>query len=812
MAIGRSDELTARIAATGARQAAAEVRDVADALEAVEKKGDVKARVGVDDKASGEVRRISDRLQALSREDVQVVLRARADQAEREIDKITKSLRNARQMSDEEIQVRITARDTASAELDEVRRELADLDGEEATVRVNAPGIDDLVGKLGNLPGALGQAGSALGSLAGAGGGIGLAAGAAGLLAGGLFAASQNASALAIQADEVASLTGSTVEQASGLASVWQQSGADVNDLKDVLLQMNGVLLDDEQAARDLGINLNDGKNITERFLEVVDKIQGSTLGAAEKARLMSRVFGEEGVRQVDRLVRQVGGDLSGAIDDLPDSLIQTEEDVEQARELQAAVNSIKTEFAGLAAEIGEDLVPLLAKAAGIAGSIIVDEDDVQAPDASNWEKFWYVAGGGSTRDLIGDLFSNLTGDGEQLVGTLDEAAFAAAGFGDAAGVAGAEAEAAAAQLAAAEAASEKLGERLVDTAKYLVDLGAGVSSYQQAVGSADWGAAGLQGATTAMFGYTSQFQGLRDITAGYEAAIAGMVTAVGEQAFTLDLATEAGRRNHDALGAVAEAVNVELVGAYDAANGSFDVFKEKATVIAEETLARLQAELGLSSDEVDLVRQSLGLTDGDWEARFIMSGTEEARMKIGLLQGAIDGLPEDVETRVNQLIIQGDYVGALNEIQRWYNGNPAAVALDPYPGWGSAGSAWSSLQRWYNNNPVVVGTVVRNAPLWPMASGGTAPPFRTAVAGENFRPEFVNGALVSSPTPVPPGGRVRSEWSTESLLERIARGLEDRGGGGSGQVINHIYMPAGTDPTLVMRAQKRYAERNGSG
>ena len=41
-----------------------------------------------------------------------------------------------------------------------------------------------------------------------------------------------------------------------------------------VLLQMNGVLQQNPQLAKQLGINLNDGKDIAGRFVEVVDRVE----------------------------------------------------------------------------------------------------------------------------------------------------------------------------------------------------------------------------------------------------------------------------------------------------------------------------------------------------------------------------------------------------------------------------------------------------------------------------------------------------------------------------------------------------------
>lgn len=78
------------------------------------------------------------------------------------------------------------------------------------------------------------------------------------------------------------------------------------------------------------------------------------------------------------------------------------------------------------------------------------------------------------------------------------------------------------------------------------------------------------------------------------------------------------------------------------------------------------------------------------------------------------------------------------------------------------------------------------------------------AIAGENYRPELVDGRLVTGPTYVPPGSRVTSETDTAAMLRRTS------------QTVTHnsyvtVNMPAGIDPSGVARALQKYARRNGT-
>jgi uncharacterized FlaG/YvyC family protein len=253
---------------------------------------------------------------------------------------------------DAELRAHITAKDDASKVIDKVADKADKLDGETATVKVEAPGLDDLTGKLADMPGTLGEVGGLLQGL-GSAGGIGAAAAAMGALA-------NHAADMAISAKTTATLTGDTVEDASRLQAVWGQSGADVNDLNDVMLQMNGVLAQQPDLAKQLGVNLNDGKTIGQRFVEVVDALQHSTLSAADKAQLMSSAFGEEGVRQVAKLTTVIDGPLSDAVAGVSDMQVISNDDVDRAQEMKKATAEFSAEMSAAGAEIGRTVMPAI--------------------------------------------------------------------------------------------------------------------------------------------------------------------------------------------------------------------------------------------------------------------------------------------------------------------------------------------------------------------------------------------------------------------------------------------------------------------
>jgi len=251
-------------------------------------------------------------------------------------------------MAREEFRVDLTADNEITDEAREAAAALDKIpDRVSSTIDVQAPGLDDLTDKVSALPGPLGDAADMMGQLGGAGAAGGVAA-----LATGLFAAANASKDLALNAQTTADLTGSTVEEASKLQQLWGSTGADVNDLNDVLLQMNGALTQSPELAKSLGVNLNDGKNITQRFVEMTDKLAAGQLTAQQA----SQLFGEEGVRQVGKL-RTVFGGLSDDLEGMPAPV--DAEDVAKALEMEQAMIRLKTAAQAAVGVIGKDLVSL---------------------------------------------------------------------------------------------------------------------------------------------------------------------------------------------------------------------------------------------------------------------------------------------------------------------------------------------------------------------------------------------------------------------------------------------------------------------
>ncbi len=338
----RGQELNTRITATD--EASTIVDQVSKKLAGLED-DEHEVPVTAKDDATKTIVDVEARLDRLTKEDRKVVLEASARQLEREVDRAVRKLAQVATLTDQEFELVVQAKDQASAKLAKVEAQIDELDRKppaEVEVNANTKGfLDDIGGLNAQLDGVIGK----VADLAGRGGG---AAATGGILAvgAGLLTAVDHASELAIEVDNLRTLTGDTAEEASRLSGVWKQAGFDGKDLQDVVLQMNGVLQTSPELVERLGINLNDGKSIGERFVQVVGLLGSEFQNSAERSQAASQLFGEEGVRQVNA-VTNAFGDLNEAVEDY-NGKIWTEEQIDRARAHEARVRSAKAEWEAL--------------------------------------------------------------------------------------------------------------------------------------------------------------------------------------------------------------------------------------------------------------------------------------------------------------------------------------------------------------------------------------------------------------------------------------------------------------------------------
>lgn len=212
------------------------------------------------------------------------------------------------------LSIDLRADDNASRVIKDVKDEARDLDKIDPEIDVT---VDDNATKsLTDIK-----------SLAG-----GLAAGAG---VGGLVALASSAADAALSAQTLAELTGTSLENASRLQTVFKNTAdVDANDLLDIILQMNDKLISNPELVEQIGVKFDAAKPSADTFVEVIEALNASQLSQNEKVVLMGELFGDEGVRQVGKVITIVG-DLSDAIDDVPQAQLIDADDVARAREFK---------------------------------------------------------------------------------------------------------------------------------------------------------------------------------------------------------------------------------------------------------------------------------------------------------------------------------------------------------------------------------------------------------------------------------------------------------------------------------------------
>ena len=285
---------------------------------------------------------------------------------------------------------------------------------------------------------------------------------------------------------------------------------------------------------------------------------------------------------------------------------------------------------------------------------------------------------------------------------------------------------------------------------------------YAATLATVDFGAANLEGGIAGMTAFSDQFFGLARIASDTEAAYDDLAASVKENGKTFDLTTEAGRANQTALEGVAATLDTQFAAAYDDADGDMGTFKRNAEVISLTTLARLAEELGLNAEETQELGTQLGLMPEDIETRYTLAGIEEAKLKLDLLSGSIDDLPKDVQAKVTQQIIAGDYVGALATVNNYYANNPARLPVQPY---------LTGINPKYNPSLGVIGGGPR---MVTPAAGPTATTTATAaVAGPApmaATPIYVNVPRLPVPTITVNTGVLGNRFDVDRTLAKALR------------------------------------------
>ena len=678
--------------------------------------------------------------------------------------------------------------------------------------------ISDAEGATGKLKAAAGGMGSAIESAAGAFlSPAGLAAGAAAVGGAAIKAVSQFEN-LGLAIGKLRDGTGLSAEAASRWVEVADDAGISTESFTKSVGFLEKAIGTNKEAFTQWGVeiakNADGTTDMNQTLLNAIGVLNGIEDPVKRNAAGLA-LFGRNWKDMSELIVRGADG-VKKSLDAVQSTKVFSDKDINTSRDVRDGFDAIHDAVDGLFLSMGKALAPAVATVATKLGELITKAEpafqamgqgladtadaagpvidaigaiadgigklqgiklDFGLPDVKGFQPFAggitqvgealdlldKALGGGKPSPMWDDVFGhNPDADNAKNAATnTDKHAAAVAAL-----AASTDEAAAAADKAAADTAS--WNKALDSMNKFLDNLAKGFQGYLDATAGQDWGASSLNGAVTAMSAFTTQHNALIDINADSQKAVDDFTESIKKNGKSFDVTTQKGRDNQSALEDVAKTLDTKLAAAYTDAHGNMDVFKTKSQAISDDAINALMPALKGSGITAEDLAKKLGLLPEDIETRYKMSGDEEAKVKIGLLQTAIDNLPKDVQATVTQQIIAGDYQGALATVQNYYDRNPADVQTNVAPPQNAEMAHIADLvSAYYAAHPV-------NVKLTPLvgkfAGGGKVGP-EGGIGGEAGA-EFIETPdgkryLITGPTALAAGTKVTSTRQTRSILAR---------------------------------------------
>lgn len=272
-----------------------------------------------------------------------------------------------------------------------------------------------------------------------------------------------------------------------------------------------------------------------------------------------------------------------------------------------------------------------------------------------------------------------------------------------------------------------------------------------------------------AVFGYATAIEDTDE-------ALAGLTESIDENGVSVLL-------NIEATESLAQAIGNEMSVALQDADGDFDAVRTTAEKYRTELRDQL-IQAGATEEEIQQYISTLGLTPEQVETTIKLAGEELALMKLGILQGMLDGLPEDVQTDVMIDVLAGDWQGAVDTIQAGIDSKgltaTVQVKAGPIPKVNYGSNGW--ITGFSSGKSHEGGMVVK---------GGV----------DSF------AGLKDDEVP-----RILQEG--EAILTKGQQGaVSDAIAGAPGRAVTYnVYQnfPAGTRPSDVIAAQRKWEKRNG--
>lgn len=176
---------------------------------------------------------------------------------------------------------------------------------------------------------------------------------------------------LALASGKLADATGLTVEQASRLKEVAGDIGIESGTIESSIGKMNKVLGTSPDLFKELGVEIGytagGARDANQTFLNVVDRLN-SIEDPAERARVASQLLGK-GWQGMSELIAQGSDKLSKSLDSVSEQKVISEAELRKARNYRESMDKLSDATTDLAQSLGENLIPMLAKAAELAAT-----------------------------------------------------------------------------------------------------------------------------------------------------------------------------------------------------------------------------------------------------------------------------------------------------------------------------------------------------------------------------------------------------------------------------------------------------------
>lgn len=316
------------------------------------------------------------------------------------------------------------------------------------------------------------------------------------------------------------------------------------------------------------------------------------------------------------------------------------------------------------------------------------------------------------------------------------------------------------------------------DFVDFLGDVVSGATKATDAIGKIPGAVGAMETAFNPVLGAKSAWDSLTDSVTWHADMVATLPPKYGSLADAWRDLNRGFGRAPDAAATAARAIDGIAGAASDAARETND-FRHAYDLLTGELSDRTA---WLDMDDA-FAEYSRGLWTGTLKGRDAERGLIDLKGKMLDYIGTLNTIPPAKRSEIIAMINRG----ALAEAKRLLD----SIERD------------KQVTIWVKANMSGAGAALGLIGLPRRARGGRAGS-EGAIAGENYRPELVDGRLVAGPTYVPPGSRVTSETDTAAMLRR------------SSQHVTHnsyvtVNMPAGVDPSGVARALTKYARRNGT-